>query len=143
LVINLIGVYSFSGPNFKIWLIISTITLLGELCLCDLFHVTKWNHVVWYTVHCIREMKPSRVMVKFRTQCSFHQCNFHIVCVWVSLYSKQWYKLEQWGIWDYLLEWVPTEILMETCCTFRFLNQWYYIDNSLSAYQDSACDMRL
>jgi len=107
------------------WLIISTSTLLGELCLCDLLHVTKRNHIVWYTVHCIRELKPSRIMVKFRTQCNFHQCNFHIVCVWVSLFSKQWCKLEQWGIQDYLLEWVPTEILMETCCTFGFLNQWY------------------
>jgi len=67
LVINLIDVYSFSGPNFNMWLIISTSTLLGELCLCDLLHVTKWNNIVWYTVHCIRDMKPSRVMVKFKT----------------------------------------------------------------------------
>jgi hypothetical protein len=41
LVINLIDVYSFSGPNFNMWLIISTSTLLGKLCSYDLFHVTK------------------------------------------------------------------------------------------------------
>jgi hypothetical protein len=35
MLINLIGVYNFSGSNFSIWLSISTSILPGELCSCD------------------------------------------------------------------------------------------------------------
>jgi hypothetical protein len=35
MLINLIGVYNFSGPYFNMWLSISTSTLPGELCSCD------------------------------------------------------------------------------------------------------------